>query len=383
MRQLLFFFPLLWMTACQEAATVAAPRAVERPEGQWLKGDLHLHSAHSSDATAPLPELLLAAEAAGMDYFLLTDHDNHVNGDVASHSWADPAYTHPQMLMLYGAEWTTHRGHGNVIAAAPYDHASLYALRDAADVEIGRQVEALGVHLSANHPGNGDSFGFSYDIVRSIEVWNSAIWPNNSGAMTIWDDMLKSGRPLTGRGGSDAHHTLRDGLMAGEPNGLQELANFVGTPTTWVFARDRSAEAVVQALDLGRVAVSAHPQAERVELWADADGDGQMELQMGDITQAPGGVVQFEVRIHGSPLPLPLYTVRVVKNGAEFAQFPLSVDGLRFEDTPVAGERSYYRVELQGPPLPYPAAPGVGLLSAGMISLSNPIYFGFEDQRMR
>lgn len=62
------------------------------------------------------------------------------------------------------------------------------------------------MHLSANHPSGKDHLGYSYDIVNSIEVWNSALWGKNANAIMIWDDMLSSGRKLTGRGGSDARH---------------------------------------------------------------------------------------------------------------------------------------------------------------------------------
>lgn len=68
----------------------------------------------------------------------------------------------------------------------------------------------LGIHLSANHPSGKDHFGFSYDMVDSIEVWNSAVRPKNANAIMIWDDMLSAGRKLTGRGGSDSHHGVPD-----------------------------------------------------------------------------------------------------------------------------------------------------------------------------
>src|SRR5262249_59121673 len=58
---------------------------------------------------------------------------------------------------------------------------------------------------SANHPSGKDHFGYSYDMVNSIEVWNSAIWSKNANAIMIWDDMLSSGRKLTGRGRSEEH----------------------------------------------------------------------------------------------------------------------------------------------------------------------------------
>lgn len=185
--------------------------------GEWLGGDLHLHSEHSQDSSYnPLSKIIATAESAGLDYLGITDHDNHVDGDVASHTWSDPDFAASPLLMLYGAEWTTHRGHGNTFSDAPYDHQTLYNLRDAKDVAIGEHVRQEGVHLSANHPTSGDHFGFSYDLVKSVEVWQSAIWENgsNASALTVWDDIMKSGRRLTGRGGSDSHHGVPE---FGEP----------------------------------------------------------------------------------------------------------------------------------------------------------------------
>jgi hypothetical protein len=206
-------------------------------DGVWMKGDLHLHSRHSNESTNnPVSKIIGFAEKVGMDFIAITDHDNHVLGDVAHHSWADPEYRSKSLVLLYGAEWTTHRGHGNIFAAKPYDHQSLYDVRDARDAKILAVKKSLGVHLSANHPIGKDNFGFSYDIADSLEVWNSALWSKNANAIMIWDDMLKSGRKLTGRGGSDAHHGIPDTPEQTRPQSAQATSNYVGTPTTWVFA---------------------------------------------------------------------------------------------------------------------------------------------------
>lgn len=348
-------------------------------EGIWMKGDLHLHSHHSSDAADnPLKELIAFAESVGMDYFIATDHDNHVDGDVAHHTWADPDYQSESMVMLYGAEWTTHRGHGNVLATKPYDHQRLYDVRDQRDADIGAVVKDLGVHLSANHPAGADTFSFSYDIVRSIEVWNSSIWSKNASSMLVWDDLLKSGRRLTARGGSDAHHNAMISPTEWTTNFFEGYANFVGTPTTWVYARERSAEAVIGALDNGRVSVSANPLAERVELYADIDADGEMDLMMGDNARSRGEPVTFRIDLVGGNGLIPLYTVVITKDGAEFDRFTTAARSIEFSDTPSADARSYYRVEVQGLPTLYPQVPGSVLTSARMIALSNPIYFNFD-----
>src|ERR1700744_5920032 len=249
------------------------PPTASLTDGVWLKGDLHVHSRHSKDSSNnPEAKIIGFSESAGIDYLCLSDHDNHVGGDVASNTWADPEFKSNSVLLLYCAEWTTTRGHGTTISAVPYDHQRFYDVRDQRDVVIAAVKKELGIHLSANHPSGKDHFGFSYDMVESIEVWNSAIWSKNANAIMICDDMLSSGRKLTGRGGSDSHHGIPDTPEQATKNTYQRQANYVGTPTTWVYAKERTLQAVVDALTNGRVAVSANPYAPRVELFAAPDG---------------------------------------------------------------------------------------------------------------
>src|SRR5690349_6639340 len=77
-------------------------------DGVWLKGDLHLHSQHSKESSNnPVAKIINFAESVGLDYVAITDHDNHVLGDVAHHTWTDPEFKSSSVLLLYGAEWTT------------------------------------------------------------------------------------------------------------------------------------------------------------------------------------------------------------------------------------------------------------------------------------
>jgi hypothetical protein len=357
------------------------PAPASLTEGVWMKGDLHVHSRHSKDSTNnPVAKIVSFAETVGMDYLLISDHDNHVDGDVAGHTWADPEFRSASVLLLYGAEWTTHRGHGTVMSATPYDHQRFYDVRDARDATVIATKQALGIFVGANHPAGGDHFGFSYDLVDSMEVWNSAIWSTNTDALTIWDDMLKSGRRIAANGGSDAHHGDPDSADAQlHPNTLQAGGNYVGTPTTWVFARERSSAAVIDALRAGRSAVSANPLGPRVELTADVNGDGSPDGMMGDNLAASGQPVRFRVLLGNSSLPMP-YRVKVVKDGAELGTYTASglPPAVEFTDTPAADARSYYRVEVTGTVTPYPQVPASAALSGTMVGLSSPIYFNFE-----
>jgi hypothetical protein len=358
------------------------PPVASLSNGVWLKGELHLHSSHSKESSNnPVSKIIAFSKSVGMDYICITDHDNHVDGDVAHNTWTDPDFkSDDSLLLLYGAEWTTTRGHGNVFSAQPYDHQRLYDVRDQRDVVVGAVKKELGVHLSANHPSGKDHFGYSYDMVNSIEVWNSAVWPKNANAIMIWDDMLSSGRKLTGRGGSDAHHGVPDSPDKATKNSYQAKANYVGTPTTWVYATARTSQAIIDALTNGRVCVSSNPYAPRVEFYADINQDGKMDMMMGDNVKATGKPVKFRVQITGNTVADATYTVNVVKDGNPFGTFKATgkAPNVEFTDTPATIGRSYYRVTVEGPPTPYPQVPESAALSGNMVGLSNPIYFNFD-----
>ena len=349
--------------------------------GVWLKGDLHLHSRNSKDSSNNSEaKIIHFGESVGMDYLAITDHDNHVLGDTAHHTWTDPEFHSDKLLLLYAAEWTTTRGHGNVFSAHPYDEQRLYDVRDQRDVVVGAVKKELGVHLSANHPSGKDHFGFSYDMVDSIEVWNSAVWPKNANAIMIWDDMLSSGRKLTGRGGSDSHHGVPDSPELASKNTYQRQANYVGTPTTWVYATARTPQAIVDALTNGRVAVSANPYGPRVEFYASRNNNDTMDMMMGDNAKSTGKPVNFRVQLTGKTVPGATYKVSIVKNGDPYttAQFTGDKPSVDFTDTPAAVGRTYYRVTVEGPQTAYPEVPGSMALSGNMVGLSNPIYFNFD-----
>jgi len=358
----------------------AVPPIASLSDGVWLKGDLHLHSRHSKESSNnSVAKIIAFAKSVGVDYVCITDHDNHVDGDVAHHTWLDPEFRSESVLLLYGAEWTTTRGHGNVFSAKPYDHQQLYDVRDQRDVTVGGVKKSLGIHLSANHPSGKDHFGYSYDMIESIEVWNSAVWPKNANAIMIWDDMLSSGRKLTGRGGSDAHHGTPDRPELATKNTPQAKANYVGTPTTWVFATARTPQAVIDALTNGRVSVSANPYSPRVEFYADLDNDNKMDMMMGDNTKATGKPVKFRIQLTNITVPGD-YTVRVIKNGNPYDTLKVTdkTPAIEFTDTPVAVGRTYYRVMIEGPVTPYPQVPESMNLNEHMVALSNPICFNFD-----
>ena len=53
------------------------PPVASLTAGIWLKGDLHIHSRHSKDASNnPIAKIIAFSKSAGIDYICITDHDN-------------------------------------------------------------------------------------------------------------------------------------------------------------------------------------------------------------------------------------------------------------------------------------------------------------------
>lgn len=345
--------------------------SAQAPQGVWLAGDMHLHSSHSSDAADnPMQQIVAEAEARGLDFFVVTDHDNHVNGNIST--WSDPDYRSEQMLMLYGVEWTTAHGHANLFSTQPWDHPPIYALADAALEDVAAAVHAQGLLLTVNHPLNGDpwEYGFSASV-DGIEVWNALYrFPtDNNAAIALWDQLIAQGLRPTARGGSDCHHQT----------GIEALGLNVGNPTNWILARERSSQALLDAFAAGHVSVSYAPTAERIEFWADTDADGRFDTLMGDDRPADGRPVRLRIHIAGFRRNAE-YWVSLYRNGRLLRSWHPARADLEFVELPPPGLRSAYRVEVRGATDEAPIAADLIGMYGAMIGLTNPIYFGFAPR---
>src|SRR6185503_1159543 len=131
-------------------------------------------------------------------------------------------------------------------------------------------------------------WGYAYDVrPDTLEVWN--LTSSIRYAETYWECWLDRGARIGATGGSDSHW-LSTAAVQG-----------IGNPTTWVFARDRSRSALLDAIRSGRTTVSRIPPAQGggpLLLEADRDGDGNFESIAGD-TVRPG--TQMRVRATGAP----------------------------------------------------------------------------------
>jgi hypothetical protein len=228
---------------------------VVHPERRWYKGDFHVHSSQSGDASASFDEIALLAKQRGLDFVNLSDHNT------SSQHALQAAYlaSHPDLLLLRGAEITTYEGHGNAVGLTGYvDHRIGYAGRTITGVLD--DVAAQGAIFIVNHPkldlGNAcigcawHHADTDWTKVTGLELitgnWEIGVNAFVPQVLAMWDGLLDQGFRIAAIGGSDDHTAGRNEGSTGSP---------VGSPTTLVLADNLSEAAIVDAVRHGRTIV--------------------------------------------------------------------------------------------------------------------------------
>lgn len=293
--------------------------------GEWLAGDLHVHTCYSHDVycgpqddnTGPESfytlggsptERFAEAAARGLDYLALTDHHSDAHPEESGFdSVQDPGFGSSGVIGVAGYE-NSISGHAQMLGAKRIYPAGS---TDTDIIAMANALRADGGVFQANHPADGIStpvadcnalppLHWKYGLhvpVDSVEVWNIShlVQPplpagtSNADAIAYWECWLNTGRHLSATGGSDSHW-LSTAAFQG-----------VGNPTTWVYAQERSQRGVLEAIKAGRTAISLQPPgsgATLLLLEGDVDRDGVYEAMTGD-TVPPG--TPLRVRATGTP----------------------------------------------------------------------------------
>ncbi len=215
---------------------------------RWLCGDLHSHTVHS-DGAFSIDEAANRAQACGLDFLALTDHNTY------SQNLGYPRDL--RVLFIPGMELTTYSGHVNLIGVAnPVDD---FRVASQSDLRGYLQTAATrGALISVNHPFemSCDSCAWRWEwdsVVDAVEVWNGPWHEANDKALTWWQASLASGRRLTAIGGSDTHN-------------LQDPSVQHGRPTTWVYARQYRRDDILRAIRQRRVFISYAPSGPRLNI---------------------------------------------------------------------------------------------------------------------
>jgi hypothetical protein len=327
------------------ALLAPAPGAVA---GEWVAGDLHVHTTYSHDSyggpgddNTGIEEAYTAghsvtsafrlARSRGLDYLAITDHN-----DIRSQG--DSGFGFGGVIAMPGYE-NSLMGHGQMLGARRiYDKGDSGAQ---AVTAMAAELRADGGLLQANHPSD-PLWPYGYDVpVDAVEVWNLP-WQyqpplpsadDNEYALDYWEGWLDRGARVAATGGSDSHWVST--VAAQGP----------GQPTTWVYAEHRTTQGVLDGMRAGHTFVSHQPPAyggPQAFLEADPDSDGFYELMAGDT--APAGA-PLRVRVLGAPSAL----MRIVTDHGEQAFPPVRVTSPGFEHRFRLPEASTWaRVEVYG-----------------------------------
>ncbi|MGH2693035.1 MAG: CehA/McbA family metallohydrolase [Actinomycetota bacterium] len=325
------------------AVLVAPLRAAGQAEspkpqgGMWLSGDLHIHTCFSHDAycgpdddnTGPeeaytlgrtVEEQFCDASRRDLDFLAITDHN-----DVRSQK--DPGWGACGVLPIHGYE-NSLQGHAQMLGAQEVyekDGSTAAGVND-----LAARLRADGGTFQINHPAgesvdwpNDPDWKYGYDVIPdTVETWNiSTLWQppapsgsSNDDAIRYWEGWLDRGYHVGATGGSDNHYKSTSPVQG------------PGQPTTWVYAADRSEEAILEGLRTGRTTISHEPPGyggSRVFLEADSDGDGTFESIVGDTVPAGSAM---RARVENAPGA----EIHVLTTAGE-AFAPVPVVGAAFE----------------------------------------------------
>lgn len=320
----------------EEASSGAAPReaptlpaAIPETGPGWYAGDLHMHT-HHSDGWWSVTDLWQALQRRGLDFFVLTDH-NILSGlaEVA-------ALETGRVLPLPGLEVTTM--HGHLLAIGSQTLIDWRLDRPERSIAgITRDVHSAGALAIIAHPrveGSPYCHGCRWDVsgvdpaeINAVEVWNGP-WrsgkdgEDNERGLLFWEDWLNRGYRLPLSGGSDAH---------GEEPDFNP-----GVPTTYVYARELSRDAILEGLRAGRVVLSCGPLL-------------RLQARAGEATGGPGdtlpahGPLVLDAAVSALATPARL---RLIGNGAVLFEQALSADGT-YSCVVEQPEAGWYRADLR------------------------------------
>ena len=212
---------------------------IDKKEG-WYCGDTHCHS-NLSDGHKSYNWIVKRAERNKLDYVIMTDHNRTVMGELPMSD---------KVTMINGVEMTYPIAHANVWGVkVPYSRG--FATNDFNEwMEMRKECEENGAIVSINHP-RCKKCGWLWplegeDFWDRIEVWNGPMRPDNQECIEWWHSLLCQGKKIKIVGGSDFHYDFI-------------VTNFLGNPSTYVYAKSNSPADILDGIRKGHTTVSEYP----------------------------------------------------------------------------------------------------------------------------
>lgn len=303
-----------------------------------IRGDNHVHSL-ASDGQHSVASLRQIAIEMGLDYLMLTDHNNY---HPEAHELTDHSLT-----LIPGVEWTQYQGHGNFLGldqslGSTFVTTDLEALEERIAL-----VHDMGGLFVINHPFCPHvPWKWPLDVnFDAVEVYNGGTHPfANHQAIEWWHQELCKGRRIPIVGGSDFHRFSAFASLA--------------TPTSNLYVNDHSPESILQAIQSGHGYITHQVNAPGLDIHSD---DGHY---LGDLVDKEA-IITFSFTKLGKG-----QVIKIISDqNEEFISISENLQSLTH--TRKRDGSLFYRVEIWDKNYIDLLADPRGLL----ILVSNPIYF--------
>ncbi len=358
----LFYFSLLFLLLSFSTCTFITRtpfKPVKNKIPNLYRGVYHVHSEFSHDSKASLQYIIDIAKKAGLDFVVVTDHNN-MNAKKALRV----SLGKDEPLLIVGTEISTWRdGHLGVIGIheSPPDIESTKEIVDLVHRQGGYAIPAHPFSLKKpwtnwgirNYDGM-EVFCFSdffyekkwYELLfksfylPSEEFLKSVVTVNPKN-LKRWDQELSTGKRMSGFGAVDAHIKFRIGNFVAE-----NLLMSFESVTMYVFAKERTEADILEALAHGKSFIA-------FEIWGPAN-EFSFSASDGNISHSAGDTVSSE-----SP-------IQIMVNSPQSAKIKLIHNGIVIAEndgtvlTKNVTEAGYYRAEVY--------------LEGKLWIISNPIY---------
>jgi hypothetical protein len=299
------------------------PRPAEplRAGARWYSGGVHVHTVHS-DGALTVAEVSARAKAAGLDFIVITDHNN------TTHQ-TEPAPV-DGLLRIVGEEITTPGGHAGAWGVGGYRRDVDFRVLpgDPRIADLVRAVTGRGGLFTINHPSASCAgCGWEHAVpegVTGIEISNGN-HAEMAQAIAMWDRLLLQGRRIVAVGSSDWHRGTSP----------------IDVASVRVWADELSTRAILGGLRAGRVVVMADGRTPPPLMVARA---GRRRAVAGEtLPLGRRAKVRLDVTL---PVGLLGGRVDLVADGTVVASEPAKTR-VRFERA-AAGDR-YLRIHVFGP----------------------------------
>ncbi len=359
-------------------------------EGEWYRGEMRAYSNHGIGQES-VGQLIRRAERLGLDFLAITDRNTMA-------SVFDPDYRSDSVVLIPALEWGNNE-RGVAVLYGPRSIPRPPTTRAAAQAEMLR-LQAQGGIFTVGHPTNAANpwlWGLSY--ANAIEVWHGSwrqMTPLRLNQLEEDIRLRRSGRLVHSIAAAAAaadktnvaarqagmqdrsisgnrqatlfwDYELLRGLKAGAigGSGTHSARSPMAQPVTYILAREKSYEGIMEGLRFGRTFISSGLDGPELRFRADVLNNGMMDVDISGIV--PINVeVMFEMSVrNGQGMKLQL-----LRNGRPIYTGIIDSNIYVKPHLETPSDNAVYRIQVIGDPSNLQTGYG----ATEVYAISSPIY---------